>query len=841
MRRTVPYFIGLCFAVACLNTAAFGTIRSTSRSPSASESGEISLSDFGAVGDGVADDGPAFQRALDALAAAGGGTLLVPKGTYAIKTPVTKNFTGLASSISIIGVESLTPVPPPTAGGDDLSKGLDLQTEIYPRTGTDGNTFTIEGLRNLVVKDIAFVGDPAVMTDAAVTLMMTDIDKAQVKHSEFYGLATFVDGGAIVKAVRSDLEISQCKFLGSTATSGGYLPVVENLEWRGVTITDTIFIDYGQRPFFGKTGLGASIAWINIGNAAPPTNLSPRRQAVLKNVFLDEGSFYGFSSLPYRYTPASAPIDLIYVSGLYMNVSSFFQVGHQLYDAQRVFVEKSRYGWSQNATAAIALRNVGTAILDQLTCEAHADHIFADENTKELTVINSTFAELDSLAQKTNTLTTPTEAEDPVQYVRQRFAAALGREPDPAAHFYWSNLLLNCFADSACEASARAALNAYLANQPSATFGISGRVIDEQSAPVAGVTVTLSGSQSVATTTDNNGEYVFTNLPTSGNYTVTPAKTNYAFDAANQTFTTPNGDRTANFNAARTTRTIKGVIKVSGSPLPGVTVAVSGSATATAITDNAGEYSLELSLGGNYVLTPTKTHYTFDPKSSSINDLKTDVRNDFAATLDKHSISGHVFSSSGQPISGAVLTLSGSVSRTTTSAGDGSYSFVNIDGGSSCTVTASHGDDPLWPLSQSFNDLASDGVADFRVVTKPTLLTDAGSGRALALELTTLVKEPFSLTTTLLSEGRNRTRLMFFSTDLGLLAGEGAEVLTAEAEDAAHTLYPLRVETITALPELPGVTQIVLRLNGDLPAGDALVSIKVHGLTSNKVLIAIEE
>src|ERR1041384_515275 len=46
--------------------------------------------DCGAVGDGVTDDGPALQCALDALAAAGGGQLQVPAGHYAILTPVQK-------------------------------------------------------------------------------------------------------------------------------------------------------------------------------------------------------------------------------------------------------------------------------------------------------------------------------------------------------------------------------------------------------------------------------------------------------------------------------------------------------------------------------------------------------------------------------------------------------------------------------------------------------------------------------------------------------------------------------------------------------------------------------
>jgi hypothetical protein len=796
------------------------------------------LRDFGAVGDGVTDDSPAFQSALDALAAAGGGTLFVPEGKYAIVTPVAKDFTGLASSITIIGVESLTPVAPPSAPGSELSKGLDLLTEVYPRTGELQVAIFIKGLRNLVVKDIAFVGTATVVTDAATTLLLSDIEKAQIKHSEFYGLATLT-GGGIVMAVRCDLEITQSKFLGSTATSGFYIPIVQNIEWYGITVTDTTFLDYGQRPeLFSKTGIAASISWINIGNAAQTTNLSPRREVVLRNVFLDEGAFWGLSCQPYRFTPASAPIDLIYVSNLEMNVSNFGVFGHQLYNADHVFVEKSRYGWSHNAAAAIALNNIGSAILDRLTLEASADHIFADANTRELTVINSSNVNLLSSAQSTITINTTAEA-DPVQYVRSRFVDVLGREPDPAAHFYWSDLLIHCLEDSVCQDSAKQTLNDYLSGSPSQTFSISGRITNvEDNASLAGVRVTLSGSQSVATSTDSSGNYVFTNLPTSGRYVVTATSDDYDFESA--TFVTPGGDQTANFTAKPKTYLVKGTVRSAGISLPGVVVALSGFSLGTTVTDSAGEYSFELLQGKDYALTPAKPNYTFGPVSTSINDLHANTQIDFTAALNKYSISGRVLDPDAVPVAGVLVTLSGSATSTATTASDGSYSFTNLDAGSSWSVTAAKTNQALSPAVQIFADLSADKVANFEAVQLPVLLTEESSDRAVAMELTQWVPEPFSITTNLLSDGRNRTRIIMFATDLNLLPGEGVEALSAEAEDAEHVLHPLRVELVSPLPGLPHISQIVIRLTRDLEnAGDVLIILKVHGLTSNKARIVV--
>ena len=110
----------------------------------------FNLADFGAVGDGVADDGPALQAALDAVIAAGGGTLLVPAGHFAIATPVTAVPTVSRVPIEIRGVPSSTQVAPPTAAGDQLSRGLDLQSEFLPRTGSQV-ALTFGSLSSLLV------------------------------------------------------------------------------------------------------------------------------------------------------------------------------------------------------------------------------------------------------------------------------------------------------------------------------------------------------------------------------------------------------------------------------------------------------------------------------------------------------------------------------------------------------------------------------------------------------------------------------------------------------------------------------------------------------------------
>jgi hypothetical protein len=684
--------------------------------PSTEVEDNFNLAEFGAVGNGIADDGPALQAALNAIADAGGGTLLVPAGRYAIYTPVQKDFTGLGASLTILGVESLTPVPPPNAPGHILTMGLDLTSEISPRTGTQGLAIRITGLQSFLIKDIAFVGQPDVNTDAVVTLALFGIPDATIRHCEFYGLSSLVPGGSIILAVRSQLNIEQSVFLGTTANSGLNAPVVENIEWKGVTIADAVFADYGQRAgFYGKLGLAPPYAWVNIGNAAAPESSSPRREATIKNVFLDEGGFFGISSTPYRYLPVSAPIDLIYISGLYMNVTNLAADGNFLYGPQRALIVNSHYGWSHNADAAIYFLGVGNAILDQVECVDGANRIRADAATQKLTVINSTYTFLASQSPQTKVITTASPEDDPVQYVVQRFNATLGHDPDAAAHFYWSDRLLQCGAGATCLATERAALEAYLGAAPVPTFSISGRVTDETGAGLSQVTLTLSGSQSVTTRTGADGRYSFDRLPTSGVYTVTASRPHSTINTPPQTVTTPNGNRTLNFTGTLNRHTITILINdAAGQAMTGVDVLLSSETESAGMTDSSGRIVFAAQpAGDSYTIVPTKDFYSFTPESVVIGSLQADQTLAFSGALaTSYRLSGQL-TANGQALSGATVILSGSQSRSRTTDANGNYSFNVVPAGS-YTVTPIKTNYLVSPTGKTFNNVAGNQVANFQ-------------------------------------------------------------------------------------------------------------------------------
>jgi hypothetical protein len=122
----------------------------------------------------------------------------------------------------------------------------------------------------------------------------------------------------------------------------------------------------------------------------------------------------------------------------------------------------------------------------------------------------------------------------------------------------------------------------------------------------------------------------------------------------------------------------------------------------------------------------------------------------------------------------------------------------------------------------------------------PTLLTEANTNRALALDSVTFMRDPFPLTTVNNFSLDQRTRVTLFALGLELLSGEDISVVTAQVEDAGHKIYPLKVEYVGKVPGFDWLTQVVIRLPDDfLNAGDVLVSVSLRGAVSNKAIVGI--
>ncbi|PYS37201.1 MAG: hypothetical protein DMF71_19025, partial [Acidobacteria bacterium] len=475
--------------------------------------------------------------------------------------------------------------------------------------------------------------------------------------------------------------------------------------------------------------------------------------------------------MPNFYQQSMAPIDLFYVTGLKMNVSNLGTSGNYIDGAQAVLVGDSHYGLSHNADSAVSIMNVRQAILDRLECLDGANTIRADAATGRLTVIDSIYDRLDSQAATTKVINTHPPDRDPVLYVRDQYESRLGREPDAAGHYYWSESILRCGDDTGCVAERQALLQSYLGKSPAANFSISGQVKDDQGAPLSGVVVSLGGSQMVATGTDANGRYGFSNLPTSGVYTVSPSRTNYGFDLA-VTVTTPSGDQTANFVGSLNRYAITGQItRADGRSVAGVSVSLSGAQSGATTSDANGNYSFNgLPAGGDYSVAVSRANYSFLPATLSVVHLQSNQTANFVGTIASYQVSGTI-SKNGLPLPNVTVTISGPQTAVDTTDADGKYSFT-VPAEENYAITPSRANHTFTPPSIVVNSLSANQDCDFGARLNPgvpILISDANSTRAIALDSVLRTAEPFQPTYELPWSPDNRTRLKLFAANFDLL------------------------------------------------------------------------
>ena len=123
---------------------------------------------------------------------------------------------------------------------------------------------------------------------------------------------------------------------------------------------------------------------------------------------------------------------------------------------------------------------------------------------------------------------------------------------------------------------------------------------------------------------------------------------------------------------------------------------------------------------------------------------------------------------------------------------------------------------------------------------RPVLVSHTTSTRAVAFESVTQKREPFPLNSSVQFSSDRRTRVILFAMNLKLQAGETAAAVTADAEDAAHKVYQLKVESVAPVPDQPWLTSLVVRLSDELTdVGDVLVRVTYKGQPSNRVRVGV--
>jgi hypothetical protein len=224
------------------------------------------------------------------------------------------------------------------------------------------------------------------------------------------------------------------------------------------------------------------------------------------------------------------------------------------------------------------------------------------------------------------------------------------------------------------------------------------------------------------------------------------------------------------------------------------------------------------------------------------------------AVQSSSTISGQVVDTSGNSMAGVTIVLIGDRTGTQIAQTDASGNYALRYGANNrITVMASKSGYIFSPLSTAFISnvtLTGNWEVSFTgfnaatfpitILQTPVLLTEENSLRALALESISLRRDPFPVLTLHNFSSDNRTRIVLFAVNAELKPAENISSITAQAEDSLHQPYNLPVESIGKVPGHDWLKQVVVRLPDGLgSAGDIWVSIRVHDVVSNKVLVKV--
>ena len=394
-------------------------------------------------------------------------------------------------------------------------------------------------------------------------------------------------------------------------------------------------------------------------------------------------------------------------------------------------------------------------------------------------------------------------------------------------------------------------------------FTISGQV----SGAGSGLPVTLSGSQSRTVFTDLGGVYAFNLVPAGGNYTVSINSPFFNVAPPSITFDNLSANQTANFNAVIATYTISGTITRKGLPKPGFTVWLrdtSGNAPLTTLTDANGHYAFtNVVAGRSYSVEPIGANYLADSKGfTALDGNKTadfELRSannillngaSFRVVEGGPSLQVSVFRG-GNAAGVGPITVDYATADGTAKAGldytavSGTLNFP--EGTFSQTITIPILSDKVFEGPEQFSIALSNATGEVDIVSPSTavvtineirLITETNSDHAIALNATSLVADPFSLTTESNFVADQRTRVSLFVEDLRAFPTFPPMVIEAVDAQQNHLVLPLEVAVFnTRFP----FQQLIVRLPENLNTPILFVTVTINGSSTNTAWISIKQ
>ena len=278
---------------------------------------------------------------------------------------------------------------------------------------------------------------------------------------------------------------------------------------------------------------------------------------------------------------------------------------------------------------------------------------------------------------------------------------------------------VNCVATDDAGNTSGCSFTVAVAVVPTA-FAVSGRVAEANNTPVAGVTVTLTGSGvNTSTLTDAGGNYVFGSIA-SGTYNLSASHPNFNVMPASASVTMAGANEIRDFSALRTSFAIRGRVTdcVTGAGVPGVRVGATG-VKQRVFTDPDGSYLLpKVPLLAKVYVQPSQQNAAIEPGSAGFTAPTSDVIADFCSRS-KVQVRGLVLDADGVGLNGTTVLVNGSVT-TSVQVQKGRFSLTGLEG-QSLTLTPTNQDYLFSPPSQSFPNLMRSVSVTFRGTPLPEL------------------------------------------------------------------------------------------------------------------------